>query len=222
LSLNSGGAVSGTPGAATHGSYSIKFKATNGWGILYGTGTVPLTIYRVMADRTTTSLTDAAVGQSYSYPLSASGGTPPYTWVVTGLPSGLSVVSGSITGTPAAGTNGTYTLSATATDSTSHGSQTQVYSLKVYPSDIRILTTSIPSATENHSYSATISTIGGTLPFTYLSSPLPSNLSFANSVLSGTPENGTSASSPYYVSVRVADANGSYAEQIFQLNITAS
>jgi 5'-nucleotidase len=49
--------------------------------------------------------------------LSASGGTPPYTWTATGLPAGLAVSpDGVVSGTPAAA--GTSTVTATATDST--------------------------------------------------------------------------------------------------------
>jgi hypothetical protein len=47
--------------------------------------------------------------------LSATGGTPPYTWSATGLPAGLTIsTSGVISGTPTTG--GTYSVTATATD----------------------------------------------------------------------------------------------------------
>ncbi|WP_285747743.1 S8 family serine peptidase [Lentzea sp. NBRC 105346] len=58
----------------------------------------------------------STVGQAVNLQLSASGGTPPYTWSVTGLPAGLSASSsGLITGTPT--TAGTSSVTATATDS---------------------------------------------------------------------------------------------------------
>jgi hypothetical protein len=58
----------------------------------------------------------STVGTPVSLQLSASGGTPPYTWTVTGLPAGLSAsASGAITGTPT--TAGTSTVTATVTDS---------------------------------------------------------------------------------------------------------
>ncbi|MET0136016.1 MAG: S8 family serine peptidase [Kibdelosporangium sp.] len=57
------------------------------------------------------------VGTPVSLQLSATGGTPPYTWTATGLPAGLSIsASGLITGTPT--TAGTYSVTATATDGT--------------------------------------------------------------------------------------------------------
>ncbi len=57
------------------------------------------------------------VGTAASLQLSASGGTAPYTWTGSGLPTGLSLsTSGLISGTPT--TAGTYTVSVTAKDST--------------------------------------------------------------------------------------------------------
>jgi len=57
------------------------------------------------------------VGTAVSLQLSASGGTAPYTWTATGLPTGLSISSGGlITGTPTAAS--TFSVTATAKDST--------------------------------------------------------------------------------------------------------
>ncbi|SDP12430.1 Serine protease, subtilisin family [Lentzea jiangxiensis] len=58
----------------------------------------------------------STVGTPVSLQLSASGGTPPYTWSVSGLPAGLTAnASGAISGTPT--TAGTSTVTATVTDS---------------------------------------------------------------------------------------------------------
>jgi len=57
------------------------------------------------------------VGTAVSLQLSASGGTAPYTWTATGLPTGLSISSGGlISGTPSAA--GTFSVTATAKDTT--------------------------------------------------------------------------------------------------------
>ncbi|MEO9240608.1 MAG: putative Ig domain-containing protein [Jatrophihabitantaceae bacterium] len=59
----------------------------------------------------------STVGTAASLQLSASGGTSPYTWTATGLPTGLSISSsGLISGTPSAA--GTFSVTATAKDAT--------------------------------------------------------------------------------------------------------
>jgi len=72
---------------------------------------------------TTTALPSATEGASYSATLTATGGTTPYTWTVSGLPSGLtwSQVGDTvqISGTPASGTAGTYNVDVTVNDSSS-------------------------------------------------------------------------------------------------------
>ncbi|PSL52557.1 subtilisin family serine protease [Saccharothrix carnea] len=63
------------------------------------------------------------VGTAVSLQLSATGGTAPYTFSATGLPAGLSISSsGLISGTPT--TVGTYSVTATATDSASRTGST--------------------------------------------------------------------------------------------------
>jgi hypothetical protein len=69
---------------------------------------------------TTTQLPSAQVGASYAASLSASGGTPPYSWTISSgsLPPGLSLsASGGIAGVPES--LGTYSFDATVTDSSS-------------------------------------------------------------------------------------------------------
>jgi len=72
---------------------------------------------------TTISLPDATEGASYSATIEATGGTTPYTWTVSGLPSGLTWLqvgnTVKIIGTPASGTAGTYGIDVTVTDSSS-------------------------------------------------------------------------------------------------------
>ena len=68
----------------------------------------------------TTSLAAATVGSVYSAPIAASGGTSPYAFSASGLPSGLSIAgaTGTISGTPAANTSGVAGVDLTVTDST--------------------------------------------------------------------------------------------------------
>ncbi len=91
---------------------------------------------------TTTTLPGATVGTSYSAELSATGGTPPYSWVVTSgsLPAGLTLSgSGTITGTPT--TQGTANLSVQVTDSTTPTPQTASQTLSIAVSPPVVVTT---------------------------------------------------------------------------------
>ncbi len=74
---------------------------------------------------TTTSLPNGVAGTPYSATLTASGGTPGYTFVVSGLPAGLSANSaGAITGTPTV--TGTFAVGVTVTDSQQGSSTVQI------------------------------------------------------------------------------------------------
>ncbi len=73
------------------------------------------------------------VGTATSLTLSASGGTPPYTFSATGLPSGLSLnaSTGTISGTPT--TAGTFTVSATVRDNAG-ATASQTFTWTINPS----------------------------------------------------------------------------------------
>ncbi len=91
---------------------------------------------------TTTSLPGGTVGTSYSANLSASGGTPPYSWVVTSgsLPAGLTLsAGGAITGTPT--TQGTENFTVQVTDSTTPTPQTASQALSIAVSPPAVVTT---------------------------------------------------------------------------------
>ena len=115
-------------GANFTGATAVKFGSANATSFTVnsatsitatspaGSGTVDVTVTTPggtsptsAADRfsyvsvtvTTTSLPAATFGSSYTAPaLTASGGTSPYTFAATGLPSGLTLTNGVISGTP--------------------------------------------------------------------------------------------------------------------------
>ena len=97
---------------------------------------------------TTTSLPNGTVGTAYSGAVSASGGTTPYTYSASNLPSGLAINSstGAITGTPPSNSVGTAAVAVTVTDSTmpTPQSATSNLSITVTPTPI-VLTCSMMS-----------------------------------------------------------------------------
>ena len=142
---------------------------------------------------TTTSLSHGIAGSSYSASIKGSGGTAPYTYSATGLPSGLSIgkSTGAITGTPAQSSVGTKSVAITVKDSTKPTAQSAkaTLSLTVEPSKLIITTTSLSGATAGSSYKASIAASGGTTPYTYSATGLPSGLSLGSTTgaITGTP-----------------------------------
>ncbi len=159
---------------------------------------------------TTTSLPGGTVGVAYSGTIAATGGTTPYQFSASSLPSGLSIAasSGAISGTPAQGTAGTATVQFTVTDSSTPTPQTATASLALALSaaKLTITTTSLPSGTVGTAYSGAISASGGTTPYTYAASNLPGGLSIdgATGAISGTPA--ASSAGTASVAVTVTDS----------------
>ncbi len=141
---------------------------------------------------TTSSLTGAAVGVSYSQAVSATGGTTPYTFSMSSgsLPAGLSLSAGGvISGTPTAA--GTFSFAVRVKDNVNN-TATKTYSgFTVSAPTISLSPSTLPAATQNSSYSQSVTASGGTAPYTYLvtSGSLPTGLSLnSNSgAMSGTP-----------------------------------
>ena len=135
LTLSSAGTISGTP--TNTGTSNFTVKVTDA---LAQSAMQPLSIAVSAALKITTNspLPNASVGHSYSKTLQRSGGVSPFSWSVTpALPTGLSLdtSTGTISGTPAAGTAGTYSLTFTVEDSSTPTTQTasRMLSLTIKP-----------------------------------------------------------------------------------------
>ena len=99
---------------------------------------------------TTTTLPEGTVGTPYSATLEGHTPNPPLTWTATGLPPRLTVApDGTISGTPI--TPGTFTITATATDSTG-APTTQEFTLTINTTDI---TTACPGDVDGTTFTMT-------------------------------------------------------------------
>jgi len=132
------GTISGTPTAGGTFNFTVRaFDSSPSPGPFSGDQAYSVTIAAPTIVLPATTLADGNLNQAYSAPINAaSGGTAPYSYVVSGgaLPGGLVVnaATGEITGTPTA--FGTFNFDITATDSstgTGPYTATQSYTLVV-------------------------------------------------------------------------------------------
>lgn len=140
---------------------------------------------------TTQSLPTGEVGVAYTASLSASGGTAPYSWSITGgaLAAGLSLsTGGAISGTPTAPSGASVTFQ--VKDSATPAATQSVTLPMTVNAALAVTTTSLPNAQVGKSYSATLVATGGTAPLTWslTSGSLPAGLALSSSgAISGTP-----------------------------------
>ena len=159
----------------------------------------------------TSVLPTATIGVAYGpVQLAATGGTGIYTWSATGLPTGLSLSTGGLlSGTPAAGSQGSYSPLIKVKDS-NNASGDRSLSILVVPPGLNITgPSSLPRATVGVLYAPVqFSAFGGTGGYTW-SADLPNGLTFsAGGVLSGTPAPGSQGSYNPMFSVRDSQGNG--------------
>ncbi len=151
---------------------------------------------------TTSALPDGIVGQVYSAPATALGGTPPFTlWTATNLPAGLAIngLTGVITGTPL--TAGTFAVGVSVTDSASKTGSRTLNLRVVQP--LAITTTSLAYGIVGSAYSQMLASTGGTAPVTWTisSGSLPAGLMLSGALISGTP----TVAGPYSFRVQATD-----------------
>ena len=118
----------------------------------------------------TAGIPSGTSNSSFSTVLTASGGTPPYTWsMVSGtLPAGLSLSgTGTIAGTPTA--TGSFSFTVQVKDAAGL-TATRVLTLSIAPGGpppLSITTASIPGGTLNTIFSATLIASGGAAPYSW-------------------------------------------------------
>ena len=199
---NGTGTLSGTPAAGTGGTYAITFTASNG---------VPpnavqnftLTVNQAPAI-TSANTTTFTVGTAGSFTVTTSGFPAPS--IARGgaaLPAGVSFIdngngTGTLSGTPAAGTGGNYAITFTATN-TAGSSPTQSFTLVVRQAPV-ITSANSTTFIVGQAGSFTVTTTGFPAASITQGGALPAGVSFTNNgngtaTLSGTPAAGSAGNS---------------------------
>lgn len=194
--IASGTSITYQPNAGFAGSDSFTYTATNGSGTS-APATVSVTVTDPAITITPAGGFSATVGVPYSQTFTWAGGAMPYSgFQVTGLPAGLSITATSsdsvtVSGTPAEA--GSFTLDASATDSsTGNGPFTvgQAFTLNVAAPTITVAPATLPDGVRGTAYNASFSASGGVAPYSFAVSAgaLPTGLSLsASGALTGTP-----------------------------------
>ena len=123
IALSPEGTLSGTPTTPGVSSFVIQARDANG---LTGSKQFSVQVISQLVI-TTENVPVAPFGVAYSTGLSATGGTPPYTWSLAGgaLPAGLTLnSSGTITGTPTAA--GSFSFTAQVADAATNDKRRSV------------------------------------------------------------------------------------------------
>ncbi len=121
LSFSTGGVLSGTPASGSQGGYGPQFTVKDSNN---ATASVSLALninpaLTVLSITGPAFLSAGAEGTAYGpVQFSAVGGSGGYNWTATGLPNGLTInlTTGALSGTPAAGTQGSYSPHFTVKD----------------------------------------------------------------------------------------------------------
>jgi len=217
--------ISGTPTQAGNFTFTVIGNATD--------DVFNITIASPVA-LTSTTLSNGTEGAVYSATVSATGGSTPYHWSVSGLPAGLTYAVSTdtktvtLSGTPTVGTAGLNNVAFTITDAAGAAiSPTPILALTIGAAQVAVIpvaisTSSLSSGTENSVYSTTLSASGGTAPFRWaVTGALPVGLTLDTAgKLSGTPATGTvGAYSPTFTAT---DSKNASSQKKLSLTIKAA
>lgn len=213
------GVLSGTP--TTNGTFSFTVQVGDSTGQT-ATKALVLIVNPAPLVISTTAVFPGTVGLTYSQTFSATGGIPPYRWVLTGsLPAGLTFDAGTstIVGTPQ--TTGNASIVVQVTDSLGV-TTTRSFTLSIQQPSLNILNASpLPSGIAGTAYpQQRFSAVGGVPPYNWAISAgsIPGLTLDSAGNFSGTPV----AAGTFNFAVTVRDNNGVNASKSFTLVINPS
>ena len=191
------GTPTGAPGAST---FTVQAMDANG---KTATQQYSITVYAAPVVTGPATLSTATVGSAYTTsPYTLTGGAPTVVWTATGLPSGLSIAGGTISGTPTTNAASPYTVKVTVTDANGATASTGNASLPVNPA-LTVSPASLPVAIPGVAYSQKLTPGGGSGTTTLALTGLPgtTGLTFSNGTISGTPSATSNPQTPLVVTV---------------------
>ncbi|MBI5029327.1 MAG: putative Ig domain-containing protein [Chloroflexi bacterium] len=211
--------LSGTPSAGTGGVYAITIGASNGVGVA-ASQNLTLTVNQVPAI-TSASTTTFTVGSLGSFTVTKTGYPAPTLSLSGTLPSGVTfnASTGTLSGTPAAGTGGSYPLTLTASNgilpNATHSFTLNVNQLPLITSANNV------TFSENRAGTFSVMTSGYPKPAITYSGSLPGGVTLIDNnngtaTLGGTPNLGTVGT--YNLTITATNSAGINA-QIFALTV---
>ncbi len=215
--------LSGTPDAGTRGSYPVTITADNGISP-NATQTFTLTVDAAPTITSADSATFTA-GSAGTFTVTTAGNPAPALSETGALPTGVSFVdngdgTATLSGTAAAGTGGSYTLTITANNGVSPNA-TQTFTLTVDQAPA-ITSTAGTTFTEGISSNFRVTATGNPAPALTETGPLPTGVTFTDNgngtaSLSGTP----SAGGSFPLTITAANGVGTPSNQSFTLTVTS-
>jgi|GEM_PF-938954 len=218
--------IAGTPVAGTGGTYPLTISATNSSGT--GTQSFTLTVNE-LATFTSANHATFIIGASNTFTVTTVAGYPTATTITeTGsLPSGVSFTdngdgTGTLSGTPASGTTGSYPLTFSATNTT--GTRQQSFTLTVQPANSAPAITSTDHATfaKGSAGSFTVTTTGFPTATITKTGTLPAGVTFTDNhngtaTIAGTP----TQTGAFTITITANNGVSPNATQTFTLTVTA-
>jgi hypothetical protein len=220
------GKLIGIPSESGTFNFTVKAALIGSPGI-YAERALTLTI-NPKPQILTTSLPVGIIGKGYNYQITMTGGTAPFSWSSSAMPTGLVFSSGVIFGTPTTSVN--QPIKVTLTDSTGatatfidlKGAETSLPLIINNALDIATTTTGADSpynATAGSYYSFTFGASGGIAPYTWAvtGGALPPGLTIQpnSGGISGTPA--TTTPGKYVFNVQVTDSTGNAITKLYTL-----